>query len=526
MAIEIQIVGHPKDDSSVGKGGGGGGELFGEVNVDSIGNGNGDGVDRGHGDVPSKLERLSPAARLFHAPRFNCYIVAVMGCKTAIDPAVVKEGLKETLLKHPRFSSKLVGDIKKGGKMKWVETRVNLEDHVIVPQVDREMDSPERFVEDYISYLTGIPLDTSRPLWELHILNVRTSDAEAIGVFRIHHSVGDGASLISLLLACTRKTSDPQTLPTLPMQKRAGRGGSRGVWWFVMAFWSFVKLVWNSFVDFCTFVATFLFLKDTATLIKGNPGVEKTTKRFVHRTVSLDDIKMIKNELKMTINDVVLGLTQASLSRYLTRRYEMENAKEGNKRVHMPKHMRLRATILVNLRPTAGIQALSDMMAKGSKEKWGNLIGYILVPFNITLQNDPLEHVRQAKSMIDRKKQSLEALITYACAEFVLKAFGSKVASAMAHRLLFNTTVAFSNLVGPMEEISFYGHPMAYLAPSVYGHPHALTIHFQSYVNKMTISIAADPEVIPDLHQLCDDMEESLESIKAAIPDREMQSVV
>ena len=31
--------------------------------------------------------------------------------------------------------------------------------------------------------------------------------------------------------------------------------------------------------------------------------------------------------------------------------------------------------------------------------------------------------------------------------------------------------MCFSNVVGPMEEIGFYGHPMAFLAPSVYGQP-------------------------------------------------------
>lgn len=51
---------------------------------------------------------LSPASRLFHSPRFNCYIVIVMGCQTGINPDVVKAGLKETLYHHPRFSSKLV----------------------------------------------------------------------------------------------------------------------------------------------------------------------------------------------------------------------------------------------------------------------------------------------------------------------------------------------------------------------------------------------------------------------------------
>ncbi|KDO35831.1 hypothetical protein CISIN_1g047271mg, partial [Citrus sinensis] len=94
------------------------------------------------------------------------------------------------------------------------------------------------------------------------------------------------------------------------------------------------------------------------------------------------------------------------------------------------------------------------------------------------------------------------------------------VAAAIAHRVLSNTTMAFSNVVGPLEEISFYGHPMAYLAPSVYGHPHALTIHFQSYVNKMTFCVAVDPNVIPDPHLLCKDIEESLKVIKDCVVER------
>lgn len=50
--------------------------------------------------------------------------------------------------------------------------------------------------------------------------------------------------------------------------------------------------------------------------------------------------------------------------------------------------------------------------------------------------------------------------------------FSRQVAAVIAHRILSQTSMAFSNVVGPLEEISFYGHPMAYLAPSVYGHPH------------------------------------------------------
>lgn len=42
----------------------------------------------------------------------------------------------------------------------------------------------------------------------------------------------------------------------------------------------------------------------------------------------------------------------------------------------------------------------------------------------------------------------------------------------MIRRLVSNTTLSYSNIVGPVDEISFYGHPIVYIAPSVYGHPH------------------------------------------------------
>ncbi len=72
-------------------------------------------------------------------------------------------------------------------------------------------------------------------------------------------------------------------------------------------------------------------------------------------------------------------------------------------------------------------QALADMMAKGSKTRWGNLIGYILLPFTIALQDNPLDYVLQAKATIDRKKRSLEAICTFSSGQLILRTFGVKV---------------------------------------------------------------------------------------------------
>ncbi|XP_065877596.1 wax ester synthase/diacylglycerol acyltransferase 6-like isoform X3 [Euphorbia lathyris] len=239
----------------------------------------------------------------------------------------------------------------------------------------------------------------------------------------------------------------------------------------------------------------------------------KKGKRFVYCSVSLDDVKLIKTHMDITINDVILGVTQAGLSRYLNRESGENNKKK-----------RVRATVLVNLRPAPGIQKLAELMDKKEKKGkwgWGNRIAYVVVPFNVELQKDPLDYIRKAKVSIDRKKLSLEPFCTFALAEFLIFTFGVKVASIIANRFLSNTTLAFSNVVGPIEKISFYGHPISFLAPSVYGHPHALTIHFQSYAKKMTIVVAVDPDIILHPHKLLEDFEESLLLIRDSIKYKE-----
>ncbi|PON98013.1 O-acyltransferase [Trema orientale] len=520
-------------------------------------------ADQTQNDVDlGEEEPVSPAGRMFHEPNFNVHVLAIMGSKYKIQPDIAKANLPNTLLKHPRFSSLLVVDEKDGGKMKWVRTEVDLDKHVIVPDIDPNMGtSPDEFVENYIYDLTKTSLDKSKPLWEVHVINLRTSDAEGVGVFRIHHSLGDGTSLMSLLLACTRQTADPTALPTLPAAEKRrkevkGGGGGGGFirsysQCFLLGFWWLLRLLWNTLVDVVVFMATASFLKDTQTPIEGYPGSVKNPRRIVYKTVSLDDMKLVKNAMSMTINDVALGITQAGLSKYLNRRYgEIRNYDEGTteNKNNLPKNIRLRSVVLINLRPAAGIQDLADMMEKNTVAKWGNWIGYVLLPYDIGLKDDPLDYIRKAKVTIDRKKHSLEALFTSSIADVVLKLFGIKVkrdsprsglillrpsldltlgskvglswteiASAVSHRIFSNTTMAFSNLVGPLEEIGIYGHTMEYLASSSYGQPHALMVNFQSYINKMTIVLSVDESVIPDSHQLRDDIVESLKLVKEAV---------
>ncbi|CAH1426572.1 unnamed protein product [Lactuca virosa] len=456
---------------------------------------------------------LSPMARLFHEPGSNVYIISIMGCKTKINVDVLKENLVQSLLRHPRFSSLQVFN-KETRSIRWVPTNVNIDDHVIVPKLEPNIAFPDSFVEDYISNLSKSPIEDSKPLWDLHILDIKTTNNEGTGVFRFHHSLGDGISLMTLLLACTRKSSDPNALPTLPFNKDYSYIKFKG-------FCSVLEMLWNSCVALVMFVFTVLFLKDTETPLKGNLGVENRPRRFVHRSVNLVDIKAVKNVMGVTVNDVVLGVTQAGLSRYLNRRYsEISNAKgtyHCNKNNFIPKNIRLRATFFFNLRATTRVDTLVETMKTGKLGRWGNQIGYVLLPFKIGLKTNPLDYVKEAKAVIDRKKASFEPLYTYFIVYFVLKLFGIKAVGKLNHKVFSNTTLWFSNVPGPEQEVTFYGHDLTYLAPSCYGQPNALMIHIVSYVDKLTFVISADEETIPDPQRLCDDLEESLHLIKNSV---------
>ncbi|KAI3524352.1 hypothetical protein L1887_03005 [Cichorium endivia] len=462
--------------------------------------------------IKEEDEPLSPMARLFHEPGSNVYIITMMGCKTRINPDVIKQNLVHSLLRHPRFTSLQVVD-KPTGSIIWVPTKVNIENHVIVPKLEPNIAFPDKFVEDYISNLSKSPIENSKPLWDLHLLDIKTGNDEGTGVFRFHHSLGDGMSLMTLLLACTRKSSDLDALPTLPVNKDSGYIK------FTSSYWSVLEMFWNSFVAVLMFVFTVFFLKDTETPLKGPLGVENRPRRFVHKSVNLADIKAVKNAMDVTLNDVVLGVTQAGLSRYLNRRYsKSENANRDHSKENgaIPKNIRLRATFFFNLRPTTRIDTHVETMKRGKISRWGNQIGYVLLPFTIGLKSDPLDYVKEAKAVIDRKKASLEPLYSYFFVHFVLKLFGVKAVGKLNHKVFFNTTLWFTNVPGPQEEVTFYGHEITYIAPSCYGQPNALMIHVMSYMDKLTFVISADEETIPDPQRLCDDLEESLQIIKTS----------
>ncbi|KAG8633563.1 wax ester synthase/diacylglycerol acyltransferase 11 [Manihot esculenta] len=412
-------------------------------------------------DGEDEGQLLSPVSRIFHQPNCSVYIILFLGFKTPINPDGLKPALAHIFLRHPRFLSLLVVD-DNGKDMRWVRTEVNLDNHLIIPTFDPSMESPDKYVEDYAANLSTTVINKSIPLWDVHILNLETSEAKSTVIIRVHHSLGDGTSLMALLLSCSRKVSNPEELPTIPTTKtRNPMFNSCRLWQFFLKLWLSMLVCWNTIVDVVMFMATVFFLDDTKTPLKSPEiGIVYTPsrRRFVHTTISLDDVKLVKNAMDATINDVMVGVTQAALSRYLNRKYGDE-AKEGKN--NLPKNIRLRAAVAVDIRPYSYSHTYQDVI---KTNMWGNKIGFILFPFKIALRDDPLDHVREAMLVSKRKKASLEAKFTHFLAKLCSRFFDIRIPS-----MLSRTTIGFSNLPGPRDEISCLGYKVTFMAPSLYG---------------------------------------------------------
>lgn len=458
-------------------------------------------------------EPVSPSARLLE----DMYIVIIIGSATPVDLPAIRAGVAASLACHPRFHSIQATD--KNGVLRWVETTASMDYHIVCPTLDAAAVAADRdqAVEDYVASLSTQPMDHSRPLWQLHLLDFPTSEAASTAVMRVHHSLGDGMSLLTLVMSCTRSAADPTRLPAMPpLPARTGAiyarprpPASAGALAFARWACSLVVLAWNTMVDVAIFFATILFLKDTQTMFTTIGRGEFHGKRVVHRSLSLEDVKSVKLAMNCAINDVLVGVTNAALSRYYYRKSgEDETSKE----------IRLRSILLVNLRPTTSLHACVNMIesGKGSDVKWGNQVGFIFLPLHISMHSDPLDYVRKAKNTCDRKKSSLEVAFTHEVAEVFFKLFGPKAGGAIFERMVSHTTTSLSNMIGPVEQVEFCGHPIVFIAPTTYVPQEAIVINYQSYVDIVKVVLAVDETQFPDCHELLDDFAESLKSIKDA----------
>ncbi|XP_077224538.1 wax ester synthase/diacylglycerol acyltransferase 4-like [Tasmannia lanceolata] len=445
------------------------------------------------------FQPVSPATEYVNSSVLSLSILGVFESEIPIDDFPAVTALRNKFLPiNIRFSSILV----KGhnGAQQWKRVKIELEDHIKVPIFPKGL-SPDQYDEYLHEYLATIAMDRlpqSRPLWEFHMIMYPTSNAAGTIVFKLHHALGDGFSLMGALFSCLTRADDPSLPLTFPSSKSST--SQRGTRIFKNLYKIFSGC-WNTTYDFTWSVLRSTIVEDDLSAIRsGMPGVEFQPISISTVTFSLNRIRQVKSKVGGTVNDVITGVTFYGIQLYMQRMNQISRGK------------RLTSLVLLNTRMLNGYQNVQDMLTANS---WGNHFTFLQVSIpscSDVEKENPLAFVFRAKKMVRRKKNSMVVYLTGKLLQLMWKIRGREAASRYVHSTIKNSSTAISNLIGPVEKMAMEDHPIKNFYFSVAGVPQSLSLTMVSYIGNLTVAVTVEKGFIAS-QVLISCMKEAFEKI-------------
>ncbi|KAG5545295.1 hypothetical protein RHGRI_017682 [Rhododendron griersonianum] len=442
---------------------------------------------------------VSPSGQYFNSSVLSLSVLAVMEFEVPLDDLPSMTLIQDVFLPiNPRFSSIMVGD--KNGVQKWRRVEVRLEDHVKFPSFPAGM-SPEFYDNYLIDYLSKISLDQlpqNKPLWEVHIIKYPTRNAAGNIVFKLHHALGDGFSLMGALLSCLKRADNPSIPVTFPSRESSSNRDEKqnGIFRCVGRVFSGVA---NTVSDIGSALLKSSFVTDGQTPIRsGEDGVQFRPCTMTTLSFSLDHIKQIKTKLGVTINDVITGIIFLG-----TRLYMQASSSSSSHDDLQQQQGNAEATALVVLNTRAmgeGYKTIGEMVKPDSKMPWGNRFTFlhISVPkFSCNngasstdeSNSSPISFVKNTHTIIKRKRNSAAVYLTGRMLEIMRKLRGHEAVARYIYNTLKNSSMTMSNLIGPVEQMALANHPIKGFYFTVIGSPESIGITMISYAGKLRVTI-------------------------------------
>ncbi|MDE2504086.1 MAG: wax ester/triacylglycerol synthase family O-acyltransferase, partial [Burkholderiales bacterium] len=133
-------------------------------------------------------------------------IVGVWLLRPALTLAALRERIADKLLQYPRFRCRVEQDAMGA---RWVpHAEFSIEHQVpAAPLRRRRGESERQALQRLCGELATTPLDPQHPLWQFHLVEHYEGGSALIA--RIHHCIGDGIALISVMNSITDGGSEP-----------------------------------------------------------------------------------------------------------------------------------------------------------------------------------------------------------------------------------------------------------------------------------------------------------------------------
>lgn len=369
----------------------------------------------------------------------------------------------------------------------------------------------EAAFHDLVGRVLSPPLDRSRPLWQLVLVEGLEGGRFAI-VYKTHHALADGFSAVDIgkLLfdpepnpVPSREEApwDPQQPPSHAALLARAFGG---IWATVRRLTRWLRGAAQQPGRARKRAADGVagLWEVTSAWFKPAPkvplNVEIGSQRsFAWAEFPLDDVKRIKSSLDVTVNDVILAATAGALRRWLHDRGVSTDGVE------------LKALVPVSVRTI------------DEEGELGNRLTAMRGPLPVGIA-DPAERLRAVHAGMEQLKSSKQPLGAEAIwglndwfRDFAPPLLLRPTAAINFSTRLFNLLV--TNFPGP--QIPFYvlGREVTGVFPVGFlARRHALAIAIVSYNGKIGFGILADKAAIPDVESISAYLDEGVEELRAA----------
>jgi WS/DGAT/MGAT family acyltransferase len=434
-------------------------------------------------------------------------IVGVWLLTPAITIGALRERIADKLLKYERFRQKAVADAMGAH---WVEDeQFDIERHVVPARLERHAGESERHaLQRLCGELATTPLDPRRPLWQFHL--VEHYEGGSALVARIHHCIGDGIALISVMMSITDGGNDPPKRrrqepaeehdwlsdavlkPLTDLTVKAigmygsGVGKSMDVLSHPGTLMGGMDMARTGLKVVNDVAALAIMPDDSPTLLKGKPNGKKVV--AWSEPMSLDAVKTVGKGLGCTVNDVLLACVAGAIGEYLRAKGQDPAGKE------------IRAMVPVNLRPLEKAWQL------------GNRFGLAPLVLPIGIPN-PVERVYAVRRRMDDLKGSYQPLLAFAVLS-VSGLFIKPVQDAVLGMFAKKATAVMTNVPGPGVPLKFCGST---LRQNMFWVPASgdigVGVSILSYGGGVQFGLITDQKLCPEPQDIIDRFEPEFEKL-------------
>jgi diacylglycerol O-acyltransferase len=460
------------------------------------------------------VQRLGPQDASFlylETPNVHQHVggLAILDPSTAPGGTLTYERLIDVIGSRvhlaPRFRHKIVFPPLATARPVWVDdSKFDLSFHI--RRAALPTPGGRRELIDYVQRVISRPLDRTKPLWELYLIEGMEDDLTAI-LTKVHHAMVDGMAAIDLASAVYDFTPETQILTPPPWEpepeptrKQLFQDALREQFTHPVA--GVVDLAQRTFQtpsrvarQAGEILGGLKEIVGGGVLAPESPFNRKVgpNRRFAMAEAPVQTFKDIKNALGGTVNDVVLATVAGAMHRVLRSRREITRERF------------LRAMVPVSVR------------AEGENAALGNRVSSIFVDLPV----GPMGAKKRLKLIVEKTKHLKDS--NYAVgAEFLMNigSWAPPTIHAMAARLAARSRVinlVVSNVPGPQIPMYIAGakllaqYPIMPIAEAM-----GLSIAVTSLAGTMAFGITADWDTLPDIELLAQAIDESLAELRKA----------